>query len=90
MEIKTKKAGKVEAPGGAGAMILLPPAPGACQVCAAKHEPQEPHNAESLYWGMCAKMKGQPSPTWKAALAHCAPATKKIWKAELRKRGVKI
>ena len=74
----------------AGTMILLPPAPDACQVCATKHEPGQPHNAQSLYWQMAAKMKGEPPVTWKRAMAHCTPAVKKFWTAELRKAGAKV
>lgn len=71
-------------------MMLLPPHPDACQVCARKHEPWNPHDAQSLYWAVARKMEGKPAPTWKLAMKHCLPAVKKIWKKELRLRGVKI
>lgn len=31
-------------------MMLLPPAPGMCQECAADHAADEPHGRDSLYY----------------------------------------
>lgn len=71
-------------------MILLPPAPNACQVCATKHPPELPHNPQSLYWAMAAQMQGKPTPTWKIAMEHCTPEMKERWTAELKKMGVEV
>jgi hypothetical protein len=30
-------------------MQLLPPAKGTCPICAVKHDPALPHNAQSMY-----------------------------------------
>jgi len=73
-----------------GKMMLLPPHPDACQVCARKHEPNLPHDAQSLYWAFAANMKGEPKPTWSIAMAHCTPEMKKLWTAELTRRGVDL
>jgi hypothetical protein len=57
-------------------LTLLHPAPGNCQVCAAKHAPQEPHDADSLCWAFKAQAEGLPSPTWSDAIAHCDEASR--------------
>ena len=28
---------------------VVPPAPGACRICAMKHDPKKPHDRDSLY-----------------------------------------
>jgi hypothetical protein len=64
-----------------------PPAPDKCQVCAVKHDPDQPHNAQSLYYNMTFSGMVGRAPTWADALAHCDGATKQAWEAELRRRG---
>ena len=64
-------------------LTLLPPAPGNCPVCAAKHTPEEPHDAGSLYWAFKAAAEGLPSPTWSGAIAHCSPERQKLWATHL-------
>jgi ribosomal protein L28 len=69
------------------AWTMLPPAADKCQVCARKHEPGEPHDAQSLYYqtaftGMMGRL-----PTWADALAHCDDNTKRVWEAALREGG---
>ncbi len=39
---------------------LLPPRPDVCQQCAVEHDPDEPHDLESLYYGMQFKMATGP------------------------------
>jgi hypothetical protein len=51
-------------------MTLMPPAKDRCQTCAADHKPEEPHNPQSLYWGVARQMQKLPPPTWEDALAH--------------------
>lgn len=72
-------------------MMLLPPKAGLCQTCATKHGEGEPHNAQSLYFQMAWAMEhdGEP-PTWHDALAHCAPALKRVWLDGLRAVGVDV
>lgn len=73
-----------------GSMMLLPPAPGFCQVCAVDHAPEEPHNPQSLYWATARHMKGLPPPTWKDALAHVTPELRARWVEELAAHGVTV
>lgn len=69
---------------------LLPPAADACQVCATKHEPEQPHNAQSLYWQTKRHIEGQPPATWMEAMAHCAPEVQEHWKRKLTRLGQKL
>ena len=67
-------------------MQLMPPRPGLCAVCAGNHQPEEPHNAQSLYWGVAFKADTGRAPTWADAIAHCSEPVQAAWKAELKKR----
>lgn len=71
-------------------MTLLPPAPDACQVCAVKHLPAEPHNPDSLYWQVARQLKGESTPTWDEALAHCPDDVFEAWRIALALRGVHV
>lgn len=71
----------------AGAWHVIPPPKDCCQICAVKHAPEQPHNAQSLYYqtvfhGMVGRV-----PTWADALAHCSDEIKFHWERELRIRG---
>lgn len=68
---------------------LLPPHPEACQTCGRNpaHEPWEPHDAQSLYYQYKFYLEHKRWPTWRDAVAHCEPAVRAAWEAELRKRG---
>ena len=68
-------------------MMLLPPAKDTCPICATKHEAEQPHNAQSMYYlyrfyGVRGRW-----PTWADAVAHCSPEVKEHWERELRSRG---
>jgi hypothetical protein len=67
-------------------MMLLPPKPGTCPICARAHGPEEPHDGASLYYQYRFKGSHGRWPTWADALAHCAPALREAWEAELRRR----
>lgn len=58
---------------------LLPPAPGACQTCGHQHEPEQPHNPQSLYWQTKRRIAGEPAPTWAEALEHVDQAQREQW-----------
>lgn len=73
-----------------GKLVLLPPAPDRCQVCATRHGPAEPHNPTSLYWQMARSLAGEPPPTWEEALTHCTPEVRADWVARLRQAGVEV
>ena len=80
MEQETKKA----------KFIIMPPPPGTCQECAAKHDPRMPHNRDSLFYQYAFYGKYGSWPTWADAMAHCPDEVKEIWIDELTKRGVGI
>lgn len=75
---------------GPGAWTLLPPPPDACQVCARKHAPTEPHDAHSIFWQTARRIEGLPAATWDDALAHVSDAMHRAWRAELLKRGIVV
>lgn len=62
---------------------LMPPPADACQVCAVKHDPREPHNAQSLYYQMAFHAATGRYPTWADAIAHCSSKMQKAWKGHL-------
>lgn len=70
-----------------GGLILLPPAPDACPVCAWKHGPDLPHNAMTLYYGTSFKMQHGRDVTWEDAMEHCTPEIRETWVAELTDLG---
>jgi hypothetical protein len=65
---------------------MLPPPPGTCQECAAKHKPDDPHNAQSLPYQYSFYAKRGRWPTWRDAVAHCTPEIRTAWEKELRAR----
>lgn len=67
---------------------MLPPAPDVCQVCATKHEPEMPHNQQSLYYQMAFFRDNGRYPTWADAFAHCTSEMQEAWKEGLRQHGV--
>lgn len=74
-----------------GTMMLLPPAPHLCQTCACDHAEAEPHNAQSLYYGMLLQMEEPPrAASWLTAMEHCDDATKARWTAALEDMGVDV
>ena len=66
---------------------LLPPAPGRCSICATEHEPNFPHNAQSLYYQYWFYGLRGRWPTWADAVAHCDETTQSLWRSVLRKHG---
>lgn len=71
-------------------MLLLPPAPELCQVCAVKHDKGDPHDRRSLYYQLCFFETHGRYPTWDDAMRHCDAKTQRAWCKELKKRGIKI
>ena len=71
-------------------MLLLPPAPHLCQICAVKHKPEAPHNRDSLYYQMKFHMEQGRWPTWADALAHCEAEVQQIWREALAEHGVEV
>src|SRR3972149_3945179 len=54
-------------------MSLLPPAADKCPICATEHEPQLPHNPQSLYYFYRFHASRGDWPTCEDAAAHCTP-----------------
>ena len=67
---------------------ILPPMPGACQVCAAFHAPDQPHERDSLYYQNQFYKTYKRFPTWKDAMNHCSDAVKRDFCRKLAKRGI--
>jgi len=65
---------------------------GKCPECAAKHDPSQPHNAQSLayQYKFYADSGCTRWPTWADAMAHCDDETKRMWRAALEAKGVKV
>ena len=73
-----------------GKIMLVPPLPDVCQECATKHDPEMPHNQQSLYYQYYFYSKHGRWPTWKDAMAHCSDEMKAIWIEELHTHGVEV
>lgn len=70
-------------------VILSPPVPGVCPVCAVNHAPAMPHNRDSLYYQMCFWQKHGRFPTWADAMAHCDEHIRAVWTGLLAEHHVK-
>ncbi len=66
-----------------GGFRMLPPPPGTCQWCAVDHEPEAPHNQQSLYYQMKFHAIHGRWPTWTDAMAHCSDELKRLWRKAL-------
>lgn len=69
-------------------MMLLPPTPGTCPICATEHKPEYPHNATSLYYQYRFYGVRGRWPTWADAAAHCTDEMRLYWKSALNLRGL--
>ncbi len=68
-------------------LAVLPPAPDKCQMCAVEHAPDEPHNRDSLFYGVRFLLAHGREPTWSDALAHISPVWRARWQAALTAMG---
>lgn len=64
--------------------------PGTCPECAAEHEPEDPHNQQSLTYQYKFYAEHGRWPTWADAMAHCPEDVKAFWIEELAKFGVRV
>lgn len=64
--------------------------PGTCPECAVKHEPEQPHNQQSLVYQYKFYDQHGRWPTWADAMAHCPDDVKTYWKEALSKRGINL
>lgn len=61
-------------------LMLMPPLPGHCRICAVKHEPNDPHDATSLFYGTRFKLRYGREATWADAVAHLPEQAREITK----------
>lgn len=73
-----------------GMTLLGQTPPGTCQICATKHEPEQPHNQQSLAYQYKFYDENGRWPTWADAMAHCSDEIRDYWTRELEKRGIKV
>lgn len=66
--------------------LMRPPAD-RCHVCAVSHPPEDPHNADSMYYQMAFNGAVGRTPTWADAMAHCSERVRAVWRALLVERG---
>lgn len=71
-----------------GRWNLLPAPPDKCQECAVDHLPDQPHDAQSLYYQYHFYFQNQRWPTWGDAMAHCPDEVKTAWREALAAHGV--
>lgn len=69
---------------------LLPAKAGTCEQCAIVHEPEQPHNQESMHYKYYFYQRNGRWPTWKDAMAHCSEQMKTFWTNELARKGVTV
>lgn len=78
-------------PRGSGAgWQLLPAAPGLCSQCAIDHEPELPHNPQSMHYQYAFYAEHGRWPTWEDALAHCDDEMYEAWRAGLAEHDVHL
>lgn len=66
------------------------PGPGACRKCATIHDPDQPHDRDSLYYQNWFRKRHKRFPTWTDAMAHCSDEVKAAFTATLARRGIVI
>ena len=69
-----------------GGWSLMPPPPGTCELCAVAHEPEAPHNAQSLFYQYRFFGTHGRWPTWADAVSHCEPTIAAMWRTALEER----
>lgn len=58
---------------------LLRPAEGLCQECGRAHNPELPHDKNSIFYATKFKMEHGRVPSWDDAMAHCTEEMKHTW-----------
>lgn len=69
---------------------ILPPPADTCQECGVKHDPAQPHNAQSLHYQYSFYARNGRWPTWVDAMEPCTEAVREAWTKELTARGVDV
>lgn len=70
--------------------LLGKPTPDNCPVCAATHDPEQPHDQRSLYYQYYFYNQHGRFPTWADAMEHCPEDIRQFWTAELNKCGIEV
>lgn len=71
-------------------MTLVDKTPeGTCPECAVKHDPEQPHNRDSMAYQYKFYDGHGRWPTWEDAMEHCPEDIKEIWRNALNQRGIK-
>lgn len=70
--------------------ILGKTPPGTCPECAVVHDPEQPHNQQSLAYQYNFYDKHGRFPTWVDAMEHCNDDVKMFWKEALKEQGVEV
>ena len=63
---------------------------GGCSQCGIVHEPDQPHDNQSLPYQYSFYAEHDRWPTWADAMAHCTPEVQEQWTTALRSRGVEV
>ena len=71
-------------------MKILPAKEGTFPICATSHEPELPHNKDSLFYQMSFYQQNGRYPTWKDAMEHCSEEMKAQWTDALKEHGVEV
>lgn len=69
---------------------LMPARAGTCEHCATKHDPELPHNAQSLFYHMRFHSEHGRYPDWRDAMEHCSDEMRATWTEALTARGVDV
>lgn len=69
---------------------MLHTKPGTCPECGVAHDPNQPHNRDSLTYMYRFFDKHGRFPSWADAMAHCSADVKAFWRAQLTARGVEV
>ena len=67
---------------------ITAPVPGACPICATKHDAHDPHDRDSLYYQNQFFKANKRFPSWWDAMSHCTDMTKTVWVDKLKKHGI--
>lgn len=67
-----------------------PVLPGACKQCGTMHDPEEPHDRDSLYYKNKFFKKHKRFPTWNDAMEHCTEPVREAYIKRLEKRGIYV
>jgi hypothetical protein len=69
-------------------LVLIPPPPDRCPLCASAHPTYEPHNANSAYYQARFRQAHGREATWADAAAHCPHEVRRVWRITLQEHGL--